>query len=236
MSSVSLVQTTLGLRLLESVFGFQLWEGHVVASWESHATKTCLYPYRLLTRKIEPGRCMTVTLELRHPTDLRLNLASESSGSMRASFLAVSTSPVHNAIQHCQNFLVLPICIQPGDISPPLQSPLLTCLPLPDPLLTCLPVCCLSPINILHSILCSTHLSDLSFIRPRVMSPVPLLSLAPAITCCSVVGNGSPGSCNTDCNICGCYRALDLVSLMLQYSVNDGVMVCLWYYVVRSLA
>ncbi|KAJ7301021.1 hypothetical protein DFH08DRAFT_946207 [Mycena albidolilacea] len=68
---------------------------------------------------------LSVTPELRHPTDLRLNSASESSGSARASFLAASTSPVRNAIQHCRNFLVLPIRIQPGYISPPPQSPLL---------------------------------------------------------------------------------------------------------------
>jgi hypothetical protein len=36
---------------LESVAGFQPWEGHVVASWESRAAKMCLYPYGHITRK-----------------------------------------------------------------------------------------------------------------------------------------------------------------------------------------
>lgn len=36
---------------LESVAGFQPWEGHVVASWESCATKTHLYPYGHVERK-----------------------------------------------------------------------------------------------------------------------------------------------------------------------------------------
>ncbi|KAJ7927702.1 hypothetical protein B0H13DRAFT_2653402 [Mycena leptocephala] len=39
-----------------------------------------------------------------------------------------------------------------------------------------------------------------NMVIPRIMNPVPLSSLAPDITCCCVVGNGAPGSCDINCN------------------------------------
>jgi hypothetical protein len=111
----------------------------------------------------------------------------------------------------------------------------LTWVALPDLFSTCLvllPVCGLSPISILHTI----GSSQCALAGPS-LSTCAKIPTPPGPHC--VVGNGASGSCDADCNSGGCYRAqtrLDLGSLTSQSSVNDGVMACSRYYVVKPPA